>query len=438
MGKTKPSKQTETKLKRIRQLSDENTGMKFKWLMPHFNKESLIGCFNELDGSKAVGVDGQTKEEYRTNLEENIENLIEKMKMMAYRPAPVREVLIPKEGQQCKFRPLGISNFEDKLVQLMMSKILEAIFEPLFRDCSHGFRPNRSCHTAIKALNNHLHSNQCEVVIDVDLENFFGTIDHELLIKALRVKIKDNRFIRYIIRMLKAGVLSDGDLMKTDEGVPQGNVVSPILSNIFAHYAFDRWFEEVIQPKTRMPVKCIRYCDDIVICCRDRSDAKDILKALRDRLQRVSLKLNVAKTKLVDFSQKSFRKGQRQETFDFLGFSFYLTWSVGGNVTVKLKTSRKRLRSKLRKVKDWIKANRHKEKLKPLWITFRLKLRGHGRYYGVSHNVEGVRRFYQEAVRIFFKWINRRSQRKSLTWEQFNRFIQIYPAPRAKVYQSLF
>ena len=176
----------------------------------------------------------------------------------------------------------------------------------------------------------------------------------------------------------------------------------------------------------------------LVICCRYRSDAKDILKALRDRLQKVSLKLNVAKTKLVDFSQTSFRKGQRQETFDFLGFSFYLAWSVGGNVTVKLKTSRKRLRSKLRKVKDWIKANRHKEKLKSLWITFRLKLRGHGRYYGVSHNIEGVRCFYQEAVRIFFKWINRRSQRKSLTWEQFNRFIQIYPAPRAKVYQSLF
>jgi RNA-directed DNA polymerase len=145
------------------------------------------------------------------------------------------------------------------------------------------------------------------------------------------------------IRMLKAGVLSDGDLNITDEGVPQGNIVSPILSNIFAHYAFDRWFEEVIQSKTRMPVKCIRYFDDIVICCRYRSDAKNILKALRDRFQKVSLKLNVGKTKLVDFSQTSFRKGQKQETFDFLGFSFYHAWSIGGNVTVKLKTSRKRL-----------------------------------------------------------------------------------------------
>ena len=242
-GETKPVKSTETKLLRISNLSREDHKVEFKWLMPHFNKKSLMCCFNELSGKKAVGIDKKTKEEYGAKVEENIEDLISRMKAMAYRPAPVREVLIPKDGQKGKYRPLGISNFEDKIVQMMAAKVLEAIYEPLFLDCSYGFRVGRSCHTAIKALNTHLYRNQCEVVIDVDLSNFFGTINHEKLVKLLRMKIKDERFIRYIVRMLKAGVLSDGELRKTDEGSSQGSIASPVLANIFAHYAIDVWFE---------------------------------------------------------------------------------------------------------------------------------------------------------------------------------------------------
>ena len=437
-GMTKPGKTTETKLKRIAQRSGENPCAEFRWLMPHFNKESLTGCFNELDARKAVGVDGQTKEVYGGNLEDNIKSLIERMKKMSYCPGPVREVLIPKEGKRDAHRPLGISNFEDKIVQLMISKILNAIYDLVFRDCSYGFRPRRSCHTAIKAVREYLYSHWCEVVIDVDIENFFDTINHEVLISFLRIKIKDERFIRYIVRMLKAGVLSKGELRITEEGSPQGNVASPILANIYAHYVIDCWFQDIVKKHVRGPVELFRYCDDMVICCRYRNDAERIRKALERRLEKYSLRLNVEKTKLISFDKKAYANGMRQGTFDFLGFTFYLGRSRRGYVIVKVKTSKERIRSKLRKAKQWIKANRNRVELRVLWFKFVVKLSGHVRYYGVSFNTYQVSTFLNQSKRIFFKWINRRSQRKSLTWEQFNKFIQKYPPPKAKVYHPLF
>ena len=189
-----------------------------------FNLESLSECFQELDKNKAVGVDGVTKMAYGGNLYGNIDKLITKMKDMAYRPGPVREVLIPKEGKPGATRPLGISNLEDKIVQKMMQKVLESIYEPLFLECSHGFRPGRSCHTAIQALQDHLFKKEIQTIIDIDLKNFFGTIDHQLLESILKEKIQDPKFMRYINRMFKAGVLTEGDLRMSEEGVPQGSL----------------------------------------------------------------------------------------------------------------------------------------------------------------------------------------------------------------------
>lgn len=438
MDETKSTKSTETKFLRISKLSNENKNMKFKWLMPHFNKESLICCFNELSGRKAVGIDGKTKAEYGDNLEENIEELIQEMKQMAYRPAPVREVLIPKEGRKGKIRPLGISNFKDKIVQMMAAKILNAIYEPIFLRSSYGFRPKRSCHMAVKDLSTYLYRNHCEVVIDIDLADFFGTIDHKKLIQLLRLKIQDEKFIRYLIRMLKAGVLSDGELKKTEEGSPQGSICSPILANVFAHYAIDIWFENVVKDHLKGKGELFRYCDDMVICCEYQSDAERILKALKGRLCRFSLKMNEDKTKIASFKMRGFERGIKQGTFDFLGFTFYIARSKNGHVIVKLKTSSKRIGSKLRNVKMWMIKFRHKYKLKKLWEKFCIKLAGHIRYYGISFNTKAVHMFINEAVRIFFKWINRRSQRRSITWDKFNRFRTLYPLPSVKVYHSLF
>ena len=210
-----------TKFTRISELSANNPEMVFNQLMHHFNKENLLDWYQLLNGNAAVGIDGVTKEQYGENLEENIDNLLRKLKSMSYVPGPARQTLIPKEGKAGKTRPLGIGNFEDKIVQKGVQKILESIYEPLFCDSSYGFRPGLSCHDALKALRKHLNSRHVRVVIDLDMSNYFGTIDHELLMELLFNKIQDKRLLRYIRRMLKAGILSEGELRVNDEGVPQ-------------------------------------------------------------------------------------------------------------------------------------------------------------------------------------------------------------------------
>jgi RNA-directed DNA polymerase len=264
MGATEAQYSTETTLKRIAFLSEREPHKQFTSLMHHFNEGSLKECFNMLDGKKAIGVDGIDKMRYSMELDKNIKELIEKMKRMAYRPGPVRQTLIPKEGKAGATRPLGISNFEDKIVQKMTQRILESIYDPLFLDCSYGFRTGIGCHNAIRDLQQHLYRKQVKTVIDIDLENYFGSVDQGLLEGMLRKKIKDEKFMRYIIRMFKAGVLADGELTVSEEGVVQGSCSSPILSNIFAHYVIDEWFEKEVKPRCIGEVRLFRYCDDCV------------------------------------------------------------------------------------------------------------------------------------------------------------------------------
>jgi RNA-directed DNA polymerase len=275
MGATETQLITKTKLNRIALLSKQDPRRSFESLMHHFNEGSLKECFHELDGKKAVGVDGIDKETYGKDLDQNIPKLIARMKTMSYRPGPVREVLIPKEGKPGVTRPLGISGFEDKIVQKMMQQILESIYEPIFLGCSYGFRPGRGCHDAIKDLQHHLYESEIQTVIDIDLKNFFGTIDHEILEGILKEKIKDTKFMRYINRMFKAGVLAKGDLIMSDEGVPQGSICSPVLANVFAHYAIDIWIEEVVKPNCKGKVRLFRYADDGAPRTRTSLLAKD-------------------------------------------------------------------------------------------------------------------------------------------------------------------
>jgi len=406
--------------------------------MHHFNEGSLQRCFDKLDGKKAVGVDGISKAKYGENLQANLKDLIARMKRMSYRPQAVRQVLIPKEGKPGATRPLGIGCFEDKLVQGRVHELLESIYEPLFLDWSYGFRPKRSCHDAIKDLRKHLDTKEVEVVIDVDLANFFGTIDHEVLKELLTRKIKDTKFMRYVSRMLKAGILAENELTVSDEGVPQGSLCSPIFSNVVAHYVIDEWLEKTVKPLMRGSVQAYRYADDLVICCRYEEDAVRVKKALGKRLDKYKLKLNEEKTKMVKFSRSKSRGGIKQDSFDFLGFTFYLGRTRTGIIIPKVKTCGKRYRSKLNKVKGWAQRIRNKEPLGVIWKTFCSKLRGHVQYYGISFNNLAVEKFLKEAAKIMFKWLNRRSQRKSFDWEKFNLFQKRYPLPKVKVYHKLF
>lgn len=438
MWTTDPQITTETKLKRIAWLSSQSRDRVFGQLMHHINEGLLRSCYQELDGKKALGIDGIDKASYGEHLGENLKELVLRMKRMAYRPGPVRQVQIPKAGKAGATRPLGISNFEDKLVQMGMHKVLESIYEPIFLNCSYGFRPGRGCHDAIRALSDHLYQNQVETVIDVDLANFFGSIDHKELEKLLREKIVDSKFMRYIIRMFKAGVLADGELTVSAEGVAQGSVCSPILANIFAHYVIDEWFEETVKKHCAGRVEMFRYADDLVICCQYQRDSERVKQALGQRLTKYKLKLNEDKTKLVGFSKRGFRAGSRQGVFDFLGFTFYLGHSKKGFVIAKLKTSGKRIREKLKALNEWARKVRSAHPIKAIWGTFCAKLRGHIQYYGVSHNSKHVQTYLMKAKRILFKWLNRRSQKRSFSWDKFELFVKRFPLPVAKVKHALF
>ena len=429
---------TETKLQRIAQLSKRDPQRNFINLMCMFNEEALKECFDRLSKKKAVGADNVTKEMYALNLDQNLEDLVIRMKKMAYRPGPVKQVQIPKEGKPGSTRPIQISNFEDKIVQKMMQRVLESIYEPIFLNSSYGFRTGRGCHDAIRDLEQYLHYNQTQVVIDIDIENFFGTIDLKLLEEILREKIHDKTLMRYIIRMFKAGVLSRGELQISSEGIAQGSICSPVLANIFAHRVIDEWVEEMVKPNCRGKAELFRYGDDMIICCQYKEDAMRINKALNRRLAKFNLRLNKEKTKIVPFSKREAGRGKSQKSFDFLGFTFYLGRSKGGNIIPKVKTSGKKFRAKLKNVNAWSKAIRNKMKLADIWKLFQAKIRGHIQYYGVSHNTVRVNEFINQAKRILFKWLNRRSQKKSFDWDQFNKFISRYPLPESRVVHNLF
>ena len=437
MEPTEPKYTTATKLARIAWLSKRDPVKKFECLMHYYNTESLSACFHELDGKKATGSDRVRKEDYGQRLTGNLEDLVSRMKQMAYRPGPVRKVQIPKD-KPGTFRHLGIANFEDKLVQKMTAKILESIYEPTFLDCSYGFRPGRGCHDAIRALHQHLFRHEVESVIDVDLANFFGTIRPRVVDEIMRERIGDDRFLRYIQRLFKAGILADGELTLNEEGVPQGSPASPIIANVMAHRVIDSWFENTVKPHCRGCVALFRYCDDMVICCQYGSDAVRVQKALKLRLGKYGLMMNEEKTRLVEFSKRRQARGNKQGSFDFLGLSFYLGRSRRGAPIPKLKTSRNRLRSKLKRVTKWAKANRSRMRLRELWASFVAKLRGHIAYYGISFNHASVSNFVTTSTRIVFKWLNRRGGRRKMSWEKFQLFIKSHPLPSKKIHHSLF
>lgn len=238
--------------------------------------------------------------------------------------------------------------------------------------------------------------------------------------------------------MFKAGVLSDGELKMSDEGVPQGSLCSPILANIFAHYALDMWIKDMVKPNCKGKVELFRYADDAIICCQYDEDAQKIKKTLGVRLAKFKLQLNESKTKLVKFDKKEAARGIDQETFDFLGFTFYLGKSKTGRIIPKLRTKAKTLRNKLKKVAIWFREIKDKKPLKAIWQSFCSKLRGHIQYYGISHNFDAVVRFIREATRIAYKWLNRRSQRKSFNWDKFGLFMDRNPLPEVRIVHKLF
>ena len=430
----------ETKLSLIAEIAVKDRKCKFKNLIHLLDEAGLKECFYQLKKGRATGVDNVTLEGYEQNLDANLADLVARMKRFSYRPQPVRRVYIPKANG--KLRPLGIPAIEDKIVQQGIARILTAIYEVDFLDFSYGFRPGRSCHDTLDRLDKVIMKYPINHVIDADIKGFFDNVNHEWLLRCLEERIRDKSLLRYIVRFLKAGVMEQGKWYETDKGTPQGGIISPILANIYLHYVLDLWIVKVIKRQSRGIVVIVRYADDFVICVQYQDEAEWILVELRKRLEKVGLELSADKTKIIGFGrfavENASNKGQRAGTFNFLGFTHFCDKTRTGKFKVGRTTERKRFSAKLKELNKWMKSVRNLVPVKDWWSTLCAKLRGHFQYYGVSGNFRGIKRFYYLTVRLVFKWINRRSQKKSFNWERFQKYVTSYSLPKPRIYHNLY
>jgi RNA-directed DNA polymerase len=399
-------------------LTAKNQKKVFTNLFCHFKMENLREAFHAIDGSKAVGIDGITKKQYGRNLDGNLTDLLSRLHKGTYRPLPRREAKIPKANGQ--LRPIAIASFEDKLVEWILAKLLSTIYEPIFIKHSYGFRPRRSSLDAIKVFFCSLKDNKRPYVAEIDFARFFNTVPHGRLLKMIKMKISDRRMISLIARLMQVGIMeATGDIKQNEVGTPQGSIVSPVLANIYLHYALDEWFMKVFAP---MGAVMTRYADDAVFCFELESDAQMFAQQLAERMESYKLILNKEKSRTI-----TFRKRDNQ-AFSFLGFTFYWGKDRGSHTKrLRVKTEQKRLFKKIEEYGRWAKDNRSKFNTQELWELTNAKLRGHYNAFGVQCNRSQLSRFYHNVVKLLFRWLNRRSQKKSYTWASFKMRLQQHP-----------
>ena len=386
------------------------------------NAQSLMEEHRRQSRRKATGVDGVDKAQYDENAEETIRQLVERMKRFQYKPQPVRRTYIPKaNGKQ---RPLGIPAYEDRLVQGVMANALNEVYEPRFLDCSYGFRPGRSAHDVVRYIDQTIMRRKVNYVLEADIKGFFDNVDHDWLMKFLEHDIQDKNFLRYVKRFLIAGIMEGTEVKDSDRGTPQGGLISPVLANVYLHYALDLWFEKAIKPKLGGEAYYVRYADDFLILFQYENEARAVHKALMGRLAKFSLELAEDKTRTLPIGRY---KGTKDD-FDFLGFTFYNTRTRAGKYRLGIRTSKKKLKAKRQAMKAWLRTRL----TEPVDLTMRrlaAALRGHNNYYGVNGNLEAIQKFYYYAETMLYKMFNRRSQRKSMGYDKFRRIWHYYIKP---------
>ena len=436
----KKDKQMATELARIAELSAQNPTMVFTSIAHLINVKLLRECHEKMDGDKAVGIDGVTKEEYGKNLEENLVDLVARMKKRAYKPKPARRVEIPKDNG--KTRPLSIYCYEDKLVQEALRRVLEAVYEPMFYDEMMGFRPGRSCHQALRKLNTMIERNYTNYILDADIKGFFDHLDHGMIIKFVGSRIKDPNIIRLVRRMLKAGIMKDFIYEPTEEGSGQGSVCSPIIANLYMHYVLVWWFKERIQPLLKGYSGLVVYADDFVATFQHKNEAEWFYEQLKRRMGNFGLSLEEEKSRLIEFGrfaeQNCAQRGTRPETFTFLGFTHYCSKSRNGRFRVKRKTSRKKFSKKLKEVHRKI-GEMRTMKTKDIVHKLNEILVGYFHYYGITDNSRSIKSFRYEVMKSLFYWLNRRSQKTSYSWTEFLYMLDNnHPLAEAKLYVSIY
>jgi RNA-directed DNA polymerase len=420
-GYERLEKLVQTSLQGIAKRAETGKGHRFRNLYGLLNEENLHWSWQFLRKDAAPGVDRVAYWHYRKNLGANIRDLVERLKGKRYRAKLVRRRYIPKlDG---KLRPLGIPATEDKLVQLAVTKILEAIYEQDFLSCSYGYRPHRGPLDAVKALTKALQFGRYGWVVEADIKGFFDNIDHDWMIRMLEQRIDDQPFLRLIRKWLKAGIMeTDGHVVNPITGTPQGGIVSPILANIYLHYALDLWFERSFRSTCQGAALILRFADDFVCAFEHRSDALRFYRELGERLAKFGLAVAEDKTRLLRFCRTDLRGSER---FDFLGFEFLMGASRKGRPLVQRRTTRKKFRASVANFTVWVRTHRH-QRLTQLFATLKAKYRGYWNYYGVIGNFHSLCRFFAATKRILFKWLNRRSQRTSYTWSGFQDLLDLF------------
>lgn len=441
MAKTPNLETVSTKHKRIAKLAEQMPGVALRTLSHHMDVEWLHEAYERTRKDGALGVDGQSAEEYTKELETNLQDLLDRAKSGRYRAPPVRRVHIPKGKGQT--RPLGIPTFEDKVLQRAVVMLLEPVYEQDFLDCSYGFRPGRNAHQALGKLRDTLMEMGGGWVLEVDIREYFDSIDRKQLQTVLRQRIGDGVVLRLIGKWLNAGVMDQGELKYPSSGTPQGGVVSPMLANIYLHAVLDTWFEREVQPRLRGRATLVRFADDFVIAFQREDDARRVHSVLPKRLGKYGLEIHPDKTRLIPFKRPAksrnddgTTKGSGQGTFNLFGFTLYWARSKRGYWVIQLETARVRFTRSLHELNEWCRRNRHLP-VRDQWQQLCRKLDGHYAYFGVVGNQGRLLALRHVVYRIWRGWLNRRSQRARVTWAKMRKIVVRYPLPRLPRMRSL-
>jgi group II intron reverse transcriptase/maturase len=424
-----------TELQRISGRAKANPTLRFTTIAHHLTPDALYRAFGGLRRKASPGVDGLTVKEYEKDAQERIKALHERLKSKTYRAQPLRRVFIPKEnGQQ---RPIAIPSLEDKIVQGATVDLLELIYEQDFLPCSYGFRPGRGAQDALNEVGRVIYQRPISYVLELDITSYFDTVVRGQLLELIGRRIGDGSILRLIGKWIHVGVIEEGRLLVNKTGIGQGQVISPLLANIYLHYVLDRWFEEEVKPRLRGEAHEIRYADDGLLCFQYREDAERVLKVLHQRFAKYGLTLHPEKTRLVEFgrdaAQNRAREGKgKPETFDFLGFTHICAQSRRGLFTIQLRTMRKRYRRSLKAITRWCQKHRHDD-MDDQRVELNLKLRGHYQYYGRPTNFQALARFYRAVRRIWHKWLMRRTRGWRLTWKDFQRYLNRSPLLQPRI-----
>lgn len=411
-----------TKLDRISALTSDCPSIVFNNIGHIIDHEMLCNAYHQLDGNKAAGVDRKSKVAYGEELDENLSQLLKKLRRGTYTPQPARIVEIPKEDGSK--RPLAISCIEDKIVQSVVHQILSEIYEPIFSPASYGGRPGRGAHDALRALTKF--SSQCPkgAIVEIDIQKYFNSIPHEEMMKCIEEKISDRRFLGLVKTLLQSPYLEDGRAVKNVKGCPQGSIASPILANIYLHKVIDEWFSTIRQTHIQGIAQQVRYLDDMVFVFQRESEAERFYKVLPKRLEKFGLKLHEKKSSLIKagsiHAQKANTMGRKLPTFNFLGFTAY--WGKarnGRDWRLKYTSRADRFSTKLKELRNYLwKRLATNDRGYLLWRIVKV-IRGWINYHGISDNKRRVQTFILYCKRLLFRWFNRRGGRRRLTWERY-------------------